>query len=70
MIPVGGVPQIAFLAMKVGMKPGSIGVGKVLGDIVCSMPIPSLGEPKNLEFGGKIGGSFSLGIVETVNQFC
>ena len=39
MIPVGRIAEITFLSVEMGMEPGAMGIGKVLRDIVCSVPV-------------------------------
>lgn len=52
MIPVSGVSNVSFLAVEVGMEPGPMGIGEILCDIMSPVPIPCLGQPKNLKFRG------------------
>ena len=52
-IPVGGVSEIPFLAVQVGVDPGSGSPGDFLAKVVGGVPLPGLGEPEGA--GGRGG---------------
>jgi hypothetical protein len=60
-IPVGGIALIAFLAMKVGVHPRTIGSFVLLGRFVGLRPIAFGIPPQAGEGLCKLGGRFGLG---------
>ena len=55
MIPVGGIPEIAFFTMKVGVNPGSIWIWDVIGEVVRFIPAARFAKPEGLLREGEFG---------------
>lgn len=51
MIPISGIAVVAFLAVKVGVKPGTDGVRDELASIVRIIPAARFAEPEGAERG-------------------
>ncbi len=59
-VPVAGIGEISFLAVKVSVDPGAVGIGNFRAQIVGLVPATGTGQPQRAQF---VGESFWRGIV-------
>ena len=48
-VPIIGIPDVPFLAVQIGVYPGTFFGMDILGDVVRSIPIPAAFVPKGQE---------------------
>jgi len=61
-VPVAGVGKVAFLAMKVSVNQGSIGIWNTGAEVVGVVPALGPGQPERAEFDGELPGRSIAGL--------